>query len=97
MPFPQRQVLPVLLAKGGAKGEHDSLAGVNITVLTNIIHQLSDLSEHATDIINIITKECDHINQRTEKVVTRVTSLAATIADIPVDVKVRGKLYMNHT
>ena len=81
---------PVLLAKGGAKGDHDSLAGVNITVLTNIIHQLSDLSEHATDIINIITKECEDINQRTEKVVTRVTSLAATIADIPVDVKVRG-------
>ena len=91
MPFIQRQVSPVFLAKGDPQGV-DSLADGNIIVLTNIIHQLSDLSDHATDIINNITVQCENINHRTDTIVNRVKNVAATINDIPTDVKVDASI-----
>lgn len=87
MPFVQRQVSPIFLAKGDPQGV-DSLADGNINVLNNIIHQLSDLSDHATDIINNITVQCENINQRTDAIVNRVKNVATTINDVPTDVKV---------
>ena len=87
MPFTQRQVTPVFLARGDPQGI-DSLADGNINVLNNIIHQLSDLSDHATDIINNITVQCENINQRTDAIVNRVKNVASTINDVPTDVKV---------
>ena len=87
MPFIQRQVSPIFLARGDSQ-EVDSLADGNINVLNNIIHQLSDLSDHATDIINNITVQCENINLRTDAIVNRVKNVASTINDIPTDVKV---------
>lgn len=87
MPFIQRQVSPIFLAKGDPQGV-DSLADGNINVLNNIIHQLSDLSDHATDIINNITVQCENINQRTDAIVNRVKNVATAIHDVPTDVKV---------
>ncbi len=91
MPFIQRQVSPIFLAKGDSQGV-DSLADGNINVLNNIIHQLSDLSDHATDIINNITVQCENINLRTDAIVNRVKNVASKINDIPTDVKVDASI-----
>ena len=87
MPLILHQVFPVFLAKGDPHGV-DTLSDVSIHVLGNIITQLSDLSDHSTDIINNITVECENINKRTNAIANRVKNVAKTIDDVPTDVKV---------
>ena len=100
MPFIQRQVKPSFLSKTAENAETEedkreeigTLSDVNIVVLTNIIQQLSSISEHATSIINNITEECVAINNRTEKITERVRAVAEEIGNIPVDTKVNSAI-----
>ena len=100
MPFIQRHIEPSYVSKIVAnleseeekKEEIGTLSDVNIVVLTNIIQQLSSISEHATSIINNITDECVAINNRTEKITERVQVVAEKIGNIPVDTKVNSAI-----
>ena len=90
MPFLQRQVGPVFLGRqaGGSDHQIDSLAEVQIRVLNGIIEQLSDISNHAIDIIDNVKVECDLINNRTEKIVDRVWKVRRKVEDLKSDEKV---------
>ena len=101
MPFIQRHVEPSFLSKDGTNSESmgkkeeigiGTLSDVNIVVLTNIIQQLSSVSEHATSIINNITEECEAINNRTDKISGRIKIVAQHIGNIPVDSKVNSAI-----
>ena len=66
MPLPQRLVSPVKLSQSHEtdQGTRDTLADTSINVLGNIINQLENISDHAMDIINNISQECQNINNR---------------------------------
>ena len=94
MPFIQRQVAPVFLARlsRGNDQEIDSLAETQIRVLNGIIEQLSDISDHATDIIDNIKVDCDAINQRAEKVIERLSQVSRKVSEMKTDEKVTNVL-----
>ena len=73
---------------GGSDHQIDSLAEVQIRVLNGIIEQLSDISNHAIDIIDNVKVECDLINNRTEKIVDRVWKVRRKVEDLKSDEKV---------
>ena len=92
MPFILRQIHPVSLARvakddEATEGPIDSLADVQIRVLTNIIEQLGDISHHASEIIDNIGIECEKINKRTEKITSRVSNVEKTVAAMKIDEK----------
>ena len=93
MPFIQRQVAPVDLGRlrGDRKDTNqqiDSLAETQIRVLNGVIEQLSNISNHASDIIDNIKQDCDIINQRTEKVIERVQKASKKVEEMRTDEKV---------
>ena len=92
MPFILRQVQPVSLARDGkddkeAEGSINSLADIQIRVLTNIIEQFGDISDRAAEIIENIGNECQKINTRTEKIAERVSKVKSQVAEMKVDEK----------
>jgi len=92
MPFILRQVQPVSLARDGkddkeAEGSINSLADIQIRVLTNIIEQFGDISNRAAEIIENIGNECQKINTRTEKIAERVSKVKSQVAEMKVDEK----------
>ena len=90
MPFVQRQVTPVFLGRQTGQTDHqmESLAEAQIRVLNGIVEQLSDISNHAIDIIDNIKVECDMINKRTEKMVERVSLVSKKVEQLKTDEKV---------
>ena len=94
MPFILRQVQPESLARVGkddkeAEGSINSLADIQIRVLTNIIEQFGDVSNRAAEIIENIGDECQKINERTEKIAERVNKVKSQVAEMKVDEKTK--------
>ena len=92
MPFILRQIQPVALARvdkedEAAEGQINSLADIQIRVLTNIIEQFGDISHRASEIIENIGEECEKINKRTEKITARVNHVEKVVADMKTDDK----------
>ena len=92
MPFVLRQVQPVSLARvkkddEEGEGSINSLADIQIRVLTNIIEQFADVSNRAAEIIENIGEECQKINERTEKIAERVSNVKIKVNEMKVDEK----------
>ena len=96
MPFPQRQVEPIFLAKNFTTVENKNsvidFVDIDISILNNVIQQLSSISDHAFDMFQDITKQCDDITSRTESLSNRVDAVSKEVEKYPVTTKVDAKI-----
>lgn len=83
MPLIKRTVQPVHLSRGAAvAGTPNELECVTNHTLSNVIRQLSSLSNHAQDIFSELTEEVTSIFDRTRGLSERVDQLSKKVRQL---------------
>ena len=92
MPFVNRQIQPIWLAKGCANADklEDHINNAPNTILVNALHQLSSLIQHADGLFADLAQECQTVADRTSKLRWRVENVGDLVESLDAKrVKVR--------